>query len=736
MELMNFWKRLKRHSAILILIPVITAIIAFFVSLKLPDKYISHARLASAAADKTQQLVGQNDQPEESKLSLEFDNLLQTLTLNKIIDRVSYKLILHDLTDKTPFRSPSKLLKEMSPADKDSLVSTFNAYYDAHRPLNTSDSKDKKLCKVLKSMKYDDVSLKKTLTASRMESSQYINLEFASENGQLSAYVLNTLSHEFVNYYTSVSNANKNRSVQFLDSLLREKQKDLANLTEALKQYKIDNGILNVDEQSKTMYGEMADIEAKKGTAEKDMVAYDMALKDIDSKFSPENRKYLESSVSGINSEIANIKDQIKLVNDNYVQSGFQAKYKAQIDSLQSKLTNRIYAQTDNYASNPLSAKDNLVAQRLNLEVSRDLAKNSVQTLSNEWSKINANLQKLVPNLATIQALQSKIEVANKEYQDVLQKYNQASLEANYSSPLKIVEDAIPGDPVPNKKLVLVALSAVSSLILCVLVLFIMFYFDNSIYSTDQLEYTVDINVLGSLNNVTGGFGNLQNLWAQNNIDKNSQTFKNSLRSIRYEIESHLRDDNKVLAVTSIDEGEGKTFFTESLAFAFSKMNKKVLVIDGNFTHPDISNTFDVPNFIEKFLIGDGKAKMVESDLITIIGNKGGDGSLLELNSTKNIEDFFLVLKSVYDVIIVETSAMDSMNKANAKEWISFADKVLVVFEAGRKLDEKAVRHVQYLKQLGHKLLGMVMNKVVTEQPAINFNMLLDKPKSEQPAYN
>jgi Mrp family chromosome partitioning ATPase len=263
-----------------------------------------------------------------------------------------------------------------------------------------------------------------------------------------------------------------------------------------------------------------------------------------------------------------------------------------------------------------------------------------------------------------------------------------------------------------------------------------MFYFDHSINTPDQLENVIDITVLGSLNHVRTDIINLHALWEQNIVDKNSQVFKNSLRSIRYEIENRLTDDNKVLAITSLNEGEGKTFFTESLAYAFSKMNKKVLIIDGNFMHPDISNTINGPNYIEKFLLGNGDAKMVDNDLITVIGNKGGDGSLLELNSSRNIQDFFLVLKSVYDIIIVETSALDGLNKANAKEWISFADQVLVVFEAGRKLDGNAVQHIHYLKQLGNKLLGMILNKVIPEHPEVNFNKLIPGPKNEQPVYS
>ncbi|MES2703272.1 MAG: lipopolysaccharide biosynthesis protein [Bacteroidota bacterium] len=732
MELTNFLKKLKRYKGILIFVPILTGIIAFFISRNLPDKYVSHARLASAMADKSQQLVSGNAQ-EDSKINLEFDNLLQTLTLNKIMDRVSYKLILHDLDSTKPFRKPSAELAALSPQAKEEARKTLTAYYNDRKSLNLADPKEKALSKLLKGAKYDYASLKKTITASRMEGSQYINLEYESENPQLSAFVLNTLSEEFITYYTTVIDANKNQSLRYLDSVLQQRQASLAKETEALKQYKIANGILNIDDQAKTIYGELADLETRRGTAEKDMVAYNMALKNIDSRFSPENRKYFESASAGHNSEIVAIKDQIKSANDAYVASGFNEKYKGQLDTLQSRLTTQIHAQSDNYATNPTAAKENLVTQKLNLEVSRDLAQHSVKTLDRELGKLKGNLHRLVPNLATIQSYQAKIEVASKEYSDILQKYNQASLEANNNAPVRIAEKAIAGDPVPSKKIILVALSSIASFLLCVFAIFVMFYFDNTIETSEQLQDLVDIQVLGSLNSLNGNSMSLHELW-ERAPDKNSQVFKNSLRSIRYEIENKLQAENSVIAITSLDEGEGKTFFTESLAYAFSRVNKKVLIIDGNFMHPDISNTIKGPNYIESFLLNNSETKMVDNNLITVIGNKGGDGSLLELNSSENIKEFFRALKTIYDVIIIESSALDSMNKANAKEWITFADKVVVVFEAGKKLNEHAAKHIHYLKQLGNKLAGMIFNKIASAPSAPNFNLLLDKPKNEEAA--
>lgn len=733
MELKNFLKRLKRYKYILIFVPIATAIIAFLIARKLPNNYVSHARIASTISDKSKQLVSQTSRG-EVEIAQEFDNLLQTLTLNKVIDRVSYKLILNDLESPIPFKKPSGNIAKLTPGQRKSAIALFKQYYEDRGSLDQMDPEQKALHVLLKSMKYDYESLKKAIVASRMVNSQYINLEYASESPKLSAFVLNTLSDEFINYYTSVERVDKGRALKYLDSTLQVKHRALLAQTDALKNYKIENGILNVEDQVRNVYSAMAEMQAKKSTAEKDVVAYNAALGNIEKRFSPGNRKYFEGAVAGINEEIVNIKEQIRAANDAYVQSGFDAKHKAMIDSLQTKLTSKINAQTDNYATNPLAAKDNLVTQKLNLEVSRDLAQNSVQSIDKELAKLQNNLQQLVPNQATIQALQAKIEVANKEYQDILQKFDVASLEANNSLPVRVVEKAMPGDASPNQKIAMVALSAVVSFLLCVVVFFVMFYFDNTVESSEQLQDLLDIKVLGTLSHVRGGFVNLQNLWNFDEADKGGQEFKNSLRSIRYEMENHLDEENSVIAVTSLNEGEGKTFITESLAYAFSRVNKKVLIIDGNFLNPEISNTINGPNYLESFLLQNGQTKMIDNDRITVIGNKGGDGSLLELTSAKNIKDFFMILKSIYDVIIVETSALNSANKASAKEWMSFADRVTVVFESGRKMDEAAVRDVHYLKQLGGKLSGMIFNKVASETAPVGIK-LLGQPKNEKAAY-
>ena len=127
MELSNFLKLLNRQRFILIAVPLIAIGLAFFLVRKLPDTYTSHGRLATGLVDQSQQELINNNQTnsDDNKITQQFSNLIQMMQLKKIYDQVSYKLIIHDLTDDSPYRQPSKLLKELGKEAKKHAFEVF-----------------------------------------------------------------------------------------------------------------------------------------------------------------------------------------------------------------------------------------------------------------------------------------------------------------------------------------------------------------------------------------------------------------------------------------------------------------------------------------------------------------------------------------------------------------------------------------------------------------------------------
>jgi succinoglycan biosynthesis transport protein ExoP len=209
------------------------------------------------------------------------------------------------------------------------------------------------------------------------------------------------------------------------------------------------------------------------------------------------------------------------------------------------------------------------------------------------------------------------------------------------------------------------------------------------------------------LNLINGTTIDLRKLWDVEHRDK-MQQFKDLLRAIRFEIDQELQGE-KVLAITSMKEGEGKTLLAISLAYSYSMINKKVLLIDGNFDHNTISKTVNPRMFLEDIFKNDPLNNEPLSSTNSVLGNHGNDVTLLEISNEKYIQNKLNELKRVYDVIIIETPAIESLNKS--KEWLLFANKFIAVFEAGQNIVDSKKQMVKYLQNAGDKFGGWVLNK-------------------------
>jgi succinoglycan biosynthesis transport protein ExoP len=693
----------------LIIVPAITVIITFFLVKNLPDSYVSQAQLATGIVDETKQTSLNQETPQAQQIIQEFSNLVAMMKMKKIIDQVSYQLIIHDLTSASPFRTPSKLMSKLSPAQKQATTNNFISVYNRSAGLNLYNGTQKRMYDLVTSMKYDNESLKDKIQVFRSGDSDFIVIQMESENPDLSAFIVNTLTSEFIKYYTKAVKTNQIRTTDFLGDLLAKKSTVLVDKMNSLRDYKVKNRVLNLDEQSKQLYAQIIDYDNKRQEAVQKTSSYAGALDEIDRKFTPNERKYLESAVSGINQSILTTKDEISGLYDLYYKNDLDEKYKQSIDSLSHILEEQINKSADAYITNPLNAKEALVDQKINLEVQLDISRYSINSLERELKSINAQFDRLVPKEADVQRLGMDIEIANKEYLDILNKYNQSSLENAFDIKLNVVQPAMAGLPQPSKKMLLVLLSGIISGVFCVLIVFLIYFFDSSITTAKELANATQIPVLGTLRDLTIESLNLNDIWQNKQNLQSNIDFKRQLRSIRYEIESEL--EQNVIVVTSIDPGAGKTLLALSLAFAWKMTNHRVLLIDGNFSNPELSKGSTATVFLEDFI--QGKVEIdrdeVREGSVFMLRNKGGDTALLELALQQNIQSRIELLKSIFDVIIIETSALDGMNQT--KEWMLFCDGIIAVFKSGQSITEHRKNFISYLKDNG-LFKGWVLNRV------------------------
>ena len=79
--------------------------------------------------------------------------------------------------------------------------------------------------------------------------------------------------------------------------------------------------------------------------------------------------------------------------------------------------------------------------------------------------------------------------------------------------------------------------------------------------------------------------------------DKSKFAIVESYKAARTNIMFSLSaDDKKVFAVTSYSKGDGKSTVSSNLAISFSKMEKRLLLVDCDLRRPNVHNIFKIEN--------------------------------------------------------------------------------------------------------------------------------------------
>lgn len=717
-EVKKFIQLLWRYRLIIMAIPIITVMITFYIVRNLPDTYSAPTQLATGIVDETQQMPSANaNLLHESKVNQKFASLIETIRSKSLIDQVSYQLIIHDLTSGNPFKDKTILYNNGLNADTfKHAIEVFKEKFKKREALNLSDPDEAGLAALLGWMGYDSGSILYGLSTYRIGASDFIFLDFVSQNAEVSAFVVNAIAKEFIKDYTNLVKENQRASVEFLQNLMKIKSDTLGKRVAELADYKNKNRILDLSSQSLQVLNDISAYKTKQQEIEKTMASLKGTISNIDKKFNMLDRRYPEAGINGANQDVLVTRQEIQILTDKYVNNDFDEQYKKSMDSLQEVMTAQISNINDKYITNPLNTKENLIQQKSGLQIQYDLAANSLNSIKKNIAEISGKFNELVPHEARITAIERDIDAVNKEYQELLAQYNQINMESQFPVKLRQVQIAMPGAPKASKKMLLVILSGIVSGAFCIMIFFAIFFFDNRIQDPLTLAISTKAPVLGYLNMVSRSTLDLKGIWKNMHGTPEIREFKKQLRSTRFEVNRELSpspDRGQILSITSISEGEGKTLIAACIAYSYVMVSKKVLLIDGNFDNPSITRNSNTKLFLEDFLQSGSIGPVDFNTGIMVMGNHGGDKSLLEVNDEETILDRLEQLRSQFDIILIETPSLSLLNKA--KEWILFTDKTVGIFEANQTLDGIKKQHVNYLTSINGQFIGWILNKVIPQ---------------------
>ena len=167
----------------------------------------------------------------------------------------------------------------------------------------------------------------------------------------------------------------------------------------------------------------------------------------------------------------------------------------------------------------------------------------------------------------------------------------------------------------------------------------------------------------------------------------------------------------KTIGIVSLKGGVGKTSIVAALGGAFSRLGKKVLLVDGSLSSPNLGlhlNIVDPEKTLHDVLnrtarIKDAIYSYDNFDVLpaSIFGK-------VEVNPLK-LKDYLKGIKKNYDMIILDSSP--SLDEETLAVMLA-SDEVLVVTTPDYPTMSTSLKAAKLAKQRGTQISGIILNKV------------------------
>ncbi len=740
MDLQYLLNILSRRKWLILTVMVIASIATYLLVDRLPPSYKSNAQLSTGIID-FKGLNVEEDNPFLQKFTVEisFGNLIEFMKSQRNVQLLTYKLLVHDLArdnvnQETPFRSLQDLdekidLSSYSQEEIDRLVNAIklkmgdldNSLGDQGLELIFRD--------ISRAYGYDHENLLKNhLVIERKNETDFIRVEFESENPKLSAFAVNTYCQEFLRNYALLQEQDDETAVGYFRKEVRDKKKELDSAQAELDDFRLSKGLVDLEGQRQAIVSQITQLEQnRESTAQKittlraNIKRLNNYLAEIDqkSKGNKAESLYANQAIQNLKSKISELES--KYIASNYSDEGLEKQLQLYRQNYEAQIK-RVAALEPRNEDDELDKSDEkILERRIEKELELKEAEEGLSSIDQELIRLRKNKLNLVSSDSYVQTVMQRLELLEKEYLLLTSKASDMTIEMESSSyPLKLVTHAqVPEKPEPNHQMIISGFAGMVSGTMCVVLIFFLTFLDVSLNSPHQFSKFTNVNLLATINKIKTKNLDIQTLFSGNGNDPKQEHFKESMRNLRYLVETS--GANKFL-FTSTKDQEGKTFLIVNLAHVLTLKNKKVLLIDTNLKNNTLTqmsskadNMLNNSRLIgENDLEGEFTSQSVHNkfnlDNVDIIGNQGTHQSPSEVFAGKNFKNFIQKLEHNYDYIFLEAAAMNKYS--DAKELTEYVDKVITVFAAESEIRQQDRNSIEYLKSLGNKFMGGVLNRI------------------------
>jgi uncharacterized protein involved in exopolysaccharide biosynthesis len=637
-----------------------------------------------------------------------FDNLLITVKSRETLEEVGLKLLAQHLLLAAPTddilgeKAFAKFQKLIPEHEKQKLVVPGSFEKTLKRLRSIKDSTTKNSVRNILNVKnvyYNPEYILSALTANRKASSDMIEMSLKTTDPGVAVNMLNFLIQTFSARFKSIKGSETQNVVKYFEEQLKHSFGSLQNSESKLRDFGINNKIINYYEQAKFVAESKEDLLTDYYKEKMRFEAANSAISRIEEKMS----KY--SDVLKNNEEIMKVRQEIAQLNINIANAKAYKMNTDQIENMESKLE-ELKDQIKDKARDYYNFNNNIewipqeallnewLAKLVELEESRG----RLMVYDSRLKQYDGIYAQFAPMGSTMSQLDREIGISEKEYLSILHGLNLAKLRQQnieMSNNLRTVDTPyFPLTPLPSKRALLIIVAFVGGFIILLSYYVAGELLNNSVRTPERVEEQTGLPLLSALPDLSASANKIINM-----SEMNSALVQRVINSIFIDLKKNKpHAERHVITILSTKHGEGKSYFASLIASKLAQIKNDVILLypETSSKNEQLSNANNYHELqIKEYKVID---KLVDADGIT---------DLIEANNNKPLEE------GQHSFVIIE---LPSLNKYPIPiQILDQSDISILIVHANKSWTNSDKRILKEFESIRTNLTKVLLNRVVPD---------------------
>ncbi len=538
--------------------------------------------------------------------------------------------------------------------------------------------------------------------------STVIRIQYTSTDPALSARIANAIADTYVNDQLEAKYEATRSATEWLSERLQELSDQVQHAERMVEQYKLENNLTDTQEGRSLVNQQLADLNAQLSLAR-------AAEAEARAKLGQANQLYSRGqSIDSITQVISSpLISQLR-------------QQEAQLLRREAELDNRYGARHPRMVQ--IRAERQNLAQKIDQEVQR-----IIQQMRNEVAVAEARVRTISVQVEEIEeeaAVQNKARIDLRElertatssrqlYEAYLNRFKETKdQEGIQTSDARVISTArVPAGPSYPRKGMILGGMVPAALALGLMLAFLVERLDNGFRRADQVEQALGLPVLATVNELERSVIQTGVNVTEYPVDKPLSSFSEAIRGFQTSLAlSDVDHPPKVVLVTSSVPAEGKTTFAISYARMAAQKGQKVIVLDGDFRHPNVMKAMAMEGpergaveylsqqaELEDVIVRD---KLTPMDVLPVVARAVNPPDLL---ASQRMADLLTKLREIYDLVIIDSAPILPVH--DTKHIAQLADKVVFVVRWEQTPRNAAIMAIKDMRALNFPVAGAVLTR-------------------------